>query len=61
MAYDRSKVKRDMFSIAAMQLNVVCGGVDHYHNGFSFYFDRYHIYRPYTGNFGTREKGADIE
>ena len=34
MAYDRSKVERDMFSIAAMQPNFVRGRVDHYHNGF---------------------------
>eukprot|EP00957_Ditylum_brightwellii_P116008 8850185-Ditylum_brightwellii.AAC.1 len=26
MAYDRSNVKRDMFSIAAIHPNVVCGG-----------------------------------
>ena len=61
MAYDRSKVERDMFSIAAMQPNFVRGGVDHYHDGFSCYFGRHHIYRPYVANFGTREQGADVE
>ena len=61
MAYDRSKVERDMFSIAAMQPNFVHGGVDHYHDGFSCYFGRHHIYRPYVAKFGTREQGADVE
>eukprot|EP00957_Ditylum_brightwellii_P130156 9928358-Ditylum_brightwellii.AAC.1 len=61
MAYDRSKVEMDMFSIAAKQQNFVCGGVDHYHDEFSSYFGRHHIYRPYVGNFGTKEQGADIE
>ena len=55
MAYDRSKVERDMFSIAAMQPNFVRGGIDHYHDGFSCYFGRHHIYRPYVGNLGTGE------
>eukprot|EP00957_Ditylum_brightwellii_P159889 12170612-Ditylum_brightwellii.AAC.1 len=62
MAYDRSKVERDMFSVTAMQPNFVHGGVDHYHDGFCCYFGRHHIYRPYVGNVGTsREQGADIE
>eukprot|EP00957_Ditylum_brightwellii_P089119 6786338-Ditylum_brightwellii.AAC.1 len=61
MAYDRSKVERDMFSIAAMQPKIVCGGVDNYHDGFSCYFGRHHMYRPYVGNFGTRQQGADVE
>eukprot|EP00957_Ditylum_brightwellii_P013867 1045446-Ditylum_brightwellii.AAC.1 len=34
MAYDRSNMERDMFSIAAMQPNFVRGGVYHYHDGF---------------------------
>eukprot|EP00957_Ditylum_brightwellii_P136111 10380504-Ditylum_brightwellii.AAC.1 len=34
MAYDRSKVERDIFSITAMQSNFMLGGVDHYHNRF---------------------------
>eukprot|EP00957_Ditylum_brightwellii_P173635 13220027-Ditylum_brightwellii.AAC.1 len=34
MTYDRSKVERDIFSVAAMQSNFVRGGVDHYHDGF---------------------------
>ena len=46
MAYDRSKVERGMFSIAAMQPNFVHGRVDHYPDGFSCYFGRHHIYRP---------------
>eukprot|EP00957_Ditylum_brightwellii_P103549 7889309-Ditylum_brightwellii.AAC.1 len=61
MAYDRSKVEKDMFSIAAMQSNFVCGGIDHYHDGFSCYFGTHHIYRPYVADFGTRQQGADIE
>eukprot|EP00957_Ditylum_brightwellii_P008480 642974-Ditylum_brightwellii.AAC.1 len=61
MAYDRSKVERDMFSIAAMQPNLVCGRVVHYHYGFSCYFGRHPIYKPYVENFGIREQGADIE
>eukprot|EP00957_Ditylum_brightwellii_P017313 1303808-Ditylum_brightwellii.AAC.1 len=61
MAYDRSKVERDMFSIVAMQPNFVRGKVYHYHDGFSCYIGRHHIYRPYVANFGNREQGADIE
>eukprot|EP00957_Ditylum_brightwellii_P060282 4578095-Ditylum_brightwellii.AAC.1 len=61
MVYDRSKVERDMFSIADMQPNVVRGGIDHYHDGLSCYFGRHHIYRPYAAKFGTREQGTDIE
>eukprot|EP00957_Ditylum_brightwellii_P190350 14489655-Ditylum_brightwellii.AAC.1 len=61
MAYDRSKVERDMFSIAAIQPNFVRGRVDHYHDGFSCYYGRHHIYRPYVGNFGIRQQGANIE
>eukprot|EP00957_Ditylum_brightwellii_P019867 1499011-Ditylum_brightwellii.AAC.1 len=61
MAYVKSKVERDMFSIAAMQPNFVHGRVDHYHGGFSFNFGGHCIYRVYVGNFGTREQGADIE
>ena len=61
MAYDRSKVERDMFSIATMQSHFVCGGIDHYHNGFSCYFRRHHIYRLYVADFGTRKQGADVE
>jgi hypothetical protein len=61
MAYDRSKVERDMFSIAAMQPNIVHGGVDYYHDVSSSYFGRHHIYRPYVAKYGTREQGADIE
>ena len=60
-AYERSKVERDMFNIAVMQPNFVRGRVDHYHDGFSCYFGRHHIYRSYVGNFGTREQGTDIE
>eukprot|EP00957_Ditylum_brightwellii_P040454 3062034-Ditylum_brightwellii.AAC.1 len=60
MAYDRSKVERNIFSIAAIQPNFVRGRVDHYVDGISCYFGR-HIYRPYVANFGTREQGTDIE
>eukprot|EP00957_Ditylum_brightwellii_P089429 6809603-Ditylum_brightwellii.AAC.1 len=61
MAYDRSKVERDMFNIAAMQSNFACGGIEHYHDRFSCYFGRHHIYRPYVANFGIRKQRADIE
>eukprot|EP00957_Ditylum_brightwellii_P047401 3600483-Ditylum_brightwellii.AAC.1 len=61
MAYDRSKVERDMLSIAAMQSNFVCDRVDHSHDGFSCYFGRHHIYRPSVANVGTREQGANIK
>eukprot|EP00957_Ditylum_brightwellii_P187211 14257893-Ditylum_brightwellii.AAC.1 len=61
MAYDRSKVERDMFRIAAVQSNIVHGGIDHYHDGFFYYFGRHHIYRLYIADFGTRQQGADVE
>eukprot|EP00957_Ditylum_brightwellii_P010998 833626-Ditylum_brightwellii.AAC.1 len=61
MAYDSSKVERDMFSIAAMQSNFVHGRIDHYHDGFFCYFGRHHMYRPYVADFGTRQQGADVE
>eukprot|EP00957_Ditylum_brightwellii_P081847 6226192-Ditylum_brightwellii.AAC.1 len=60
MAYDRSKVERDMFSITVMQPNFVRDQVDHYHDGFSSYFGRHHIYRPHVANVGTRQQGADV-
>eukprot|EP00957_Ditylum_brightwellii_P017127 1291203-Ditylum_brightwellii.AAC.1 len=61
MVHDRSKVERGMFSIAAMQSNAVHGRVDQYHDGFSCYFGRLHIYRPYVADIGIRKQGADIE
>eukprot|EP00957_Ditylum_brightwellii_P031550 2392668-Ditylum_brightwellii.AAC.1 len=61
MAYDRSKVERDMFSNSAMQLHFMCGGIDNYHDGLSCYFGKHHIYKPYVATVGTREQGADIE
>eukprot|EP00957_Ditylum_brightwellii_P196974 15006650-Ditylum_brightwellii.AAC.1 len=61
MAYDKSKVERDMFSIAAMQPHFVHGGVDHHQDGFSCYFGRHHIYRLHVANVGTRKQGADVE
>eukprot|EP00957_Ditylum_brightwellii_P083417 6340824-Ditylum_brightwellii.AAC.1 len=61
MAYGRSKVEKDMLSIAAMQSNFVCGGVDHYHDKCSCYFGRHHIYRPYVADLGIRQPGTDVE
>eukprot|EP00957_Ditylum_brightwellii_P026491 2003800-Ditylum_brightwellii.AAC.1 len=60
--FERSKVKRVMFSITAIQPNFVHGGSDHYHDRYSCYFGRHHIYCNLVDNFGARKTGVmDIE
>eukprot|EP00957_Ditylum_brightwellii_P209729 15362975-Ditylum_brightwellii.AAC.1 len=61
-AFERSKFKRGMFTVAKMQTNFMHYGKDYFHHGYSCYFGRHHIYCNHVEHFGTRKPGViDVE